>query len=186
MNTNIHELDLAHTIGLARGNQHWRLRARCAKHPQPDNWFAPPRAAEHHQARALCQGCPVRRQCLEDAVECRITEGIRGGLTGGEIGRRITFRQDKPDFARVRAVLLGQRIPLTAPEKRATVRVAQMVGIPWDVWAPAIGIGYKAALKRRNEADKDLKVIPEYEREGECALADELRQTVTALMAVAA
>ncbi|MFC9331423.1 WhiB family transcriptional regulator [Kitasatospora sp. NPDC057015] len=186
MNTIIRELELVHIIGLDRGNQQWRQKALCAGHPQPDAWFAPPRFAAHHQALALCQRCPVRRECLEDAVECRVTEGIRGGLTSEEIGKRITFRQDRPDFARIRAVLLGQRIPLTDPEKRVTVRVAQMVGIPWEVWSPALGIGYKAALKRRRHADRELAIIPEHERGEESALADELRQMIADSMAVAA
>ncbi|MFF2657324.1 WhiB family transcriptional regulator [Kitasatospora sp. NPDC058032] len=184
MNT-IRELELAHIIGLNRGNQHWRLKAACAAHPKPDAWFAPPRAAAHHQALALCRRCPVRRECLEDAVECHVTDGIRGGLTSEEIDSRIRFRLDSPNFARIRAVLLGQRIPLTDPEKRVTVRIAQMVGIPWEVWSPAMGIGYKAAFKRRQQADLELEVIPEHEREEESALADELRQMVAASMAVA-
>ncbi|MFF2954991.1 WhiB family transcriptional regulator [Kitasatospora sp. NPDC057965] len=186
MNATVRELELAHIIGLDRGDQQWRLKALCARHPQADAWFAPPRLAAHHQALATCQRCPVRQECLDDAVDCRSTEGIRGGLTGEEISLKITFRQDRPNFERIRTVLLGHRIPLTEAEKRAAVRIAQMVGISWEIWAPALGIGYKAAVKRRKRADQDLEVIPAHEREEESVLADQLRQAHTGPLAVAA
>ncbi|MFB7677051.1 WhiB family transcriptional regulator [Kitasatospora purpeofusca] len=185
MHSSAHE-ELTHIIGIDRGDQHWRLEAVCAGHPDPDLWFAPPRLASHRQALAHCQRCPVRQDCLDDAVDCRATEGIRGGLTGEEINQLVLFRRDQPDWARIRAVLLGRRISLTEPEKRAMVRVAQMVGIPWEVWSPALGIGYKAAAKRRRRADRDLEIIPEHEREDESALAEELRVMVAASLAVAA
>jgi WhiB family redox-sensing transcriptional regulator len=38
------------------------------------------------EAKAICIGCPVRRQCLEFALRTRQTHGIWGGLT--ELERR--------------------------------------------------------------------------------------------------
>lgn len=35
-------------------------------------------------AKKICEGCVVRSECLEWAVETRNIDGIFGGLTGGE------------------------------------------------------------------------------------------------------
>ncbi|MFJ4676919.1 WhiB family transcriptional regulator [Kitasatospora sp. NPDC088783] len=170
------ELEAAFVSGLTRGSQHWRLKALCAGDPQPDDWFAPPRIAAHRRALAICGSCPVRSECLDDAVACRTTEGIRGGVTGEEIGLRLTHREDQPRFDQIKAALLGALVPLTDAEKRAVVRIAELAGIGWEVWAPAMGIGYKAATRRRRNANSELATIPERDRTEEIALADELRQ----------
>ncbi len=34
-------------------------------------------------AKKVCAGCPVREQCLDEALE-RIPEGVAGGLTAAE------------------------------------------------------------------------------------------------------
>lgn len=50
----------------------------------PAIFFPPPkRDSGQHEARALaiCQGCEVRRECLNYALEHRIVEGIWGGTT---------------------------------------------------------------------------------------------------------
>ncbi|QKW20592.1 WhiB family transcriptional regulator [Kitasatospora sp. NA04385] len=172
----VRELETAFVSGLVRGSQHWRLQALCARDPQPDDWFAPPRIAAHRRALAICQSCPVRSECLDDAVACRTTEGIRGGVTGEEIGLRLTHREDQPRFDQIKAALLGALVRLTDAEKRAVVRIAELAGIGWEVWAPAMGIGYKAATKRRRNANSELANIPERDRIEEIALADELRQ----------
>ncbi|GAA2119307.1 hypothetical protein GCM10009759_67260 [Kitasatospora saccharophila] len=171
----VRQLEAMFVSGLARGSQYWRLKALCARDSQPDDWFAPPRVAGHHRALAVCGSCPVRSECQDDAIACRTTEGIRGGLTGEEIALLLTHRKDDRRFDQIKAVLQGELVPLTSPEKRAAVRIAQLVGIGWEVWAPAMGIGYKAAAKRRREADKQLTTIPKRDLVEEIALADELR-----------
>ncbi|MFD7645988.1 WhiB family transcriptional regulator [Kitasatospora sp. NPDC059795] len=182
----LHELESAFVTGLNRGGQRWRLKALCARDRRPDDWFAPPRLAAHHRALAICGSCPVRSECLQDAIVCRTTEGIRGGLTGEEIGHRLTHRKDKARFDLIKAALLGEPVFLTEAEKRAVVRIAQLVGIGWEVWAPAMGIGYKAAAKRRKNANSELLLIPERDRPEEVALANELRWELAPTLAVAA
>ncbi|MEV7124016.1 WhiB family transcriptional regulator [Kitasatospora griseola] len=182
----LHELESAFVTGLNRGGQRWRLGALCARDRRPDDWFAPPRLAAHHRALAICGSCPVRSECLQDAIECRTTEGIRGGLTGEEIGHRLTHDEDKPRFDLIKAALLGKRVFLTEAEKRAVVRIAQLAGIGWEVWAPTMDIGYKAAAKRRKNADSQLVSIPERDRSDEIVLADELRRELAPALAVAA
>lgn len=62
-------------------DESWRDSALCAQ-VSPDLWFPDP-GASSAKAREICGECPVREQCLFDAlyVEQELWLGIRGGLT---------------------------------------------------------------------------------------------------------
>lgn len=57
------------------------------------------------QASAICDGCPVRLDCLEDAIASR-DSGVRGGLylEAGEIVHIVTDRTDRRTSIRGQAV----------------------------------------------------------------------------------
>jgi WhiB family redox-sensing transcriptional regulator len=63
----------------------WRPLAACRSH-DPNLWF-PERGQSDHvrQAKAICASCPVREQCLEQAIADGETVGIWGGLSGREM-----------------------------------------------------------------------------------------------------
>lgn len=42
-------------------------RALCRTAPDPDLWMSED-PSKQHQAKVICQGCPVRVECLEDAM----------------------------------------------------------------------------------------------------------------------
>lgn len=74
----------------------WRALARC-KQPEfahvnfyPNKGFV---GVVVREAKQVCAGCPVRRQCLEDALERHEQFGIWGGLTLTE--RRSVNRQSR-------------------------------------------------------------------------------------------
>jgi WhiB family redox-sensing transcriptional regulator len=69
----------------------WRTSAAC-RHNDPDALFV--RGAEQHKAKAICEGCPVRMQCLAEALDQQIQFGVWGGLTERE--RRSLLRR-RPD-----------------------------------------------------------------------------------------
>lgn len=54
-----------------------------------------PEPADQKRVRLLCGDCPVRTQCLTEALENRIEYGIWGGTTERE--RRALLRQ-RPDI----------------------------------------------------------------------------------------
>jgi WhiB family transcriptional regulator, redox-sensing transcriptional regulator len=65
----------------------WRARAAC-RNATPDQFFptaesGPVRAAQEAAAKAVCARCPVRQECLDEALR-RIPYGICGGLTEHE------------------------------------------------------------------------------------------------------
>ena len=66
----------------------WTLSARC-REQQPDYLFV--RGAEQNKAKQLCQGCPVRNECLAEALDNQIEWGVWGGLTERE--RRALLRR---------------------------------------------------------------------------------------------
>lgn len=71
----------------------------CSKHPEPDLWFPeeqetrgrPTREAHRRMveratlAMAICQDCPIKRQCADEGFkEENIEHGIWGGLLAGD------------------------------------------------------------------------------------------------------
>lgn len=61
-------------------NDAWATQAKCLG--SKDVLFA--EGAAQRKARALCQGCPVRLQCLAEALDNRIEWGVWGGMTERE------------------------------------------------------------------------------------------------------
>lgn len=62
----------------------WTLQALCAQQRacQPDDLFV--RGAAQRDARRVCFACPVRLDCLADALEHRTEWGVWGGMTERE------------------------------------------------------------------------------------------------------
>src|SRR6186997_689474 len=66
----------------------WALRAAC-REEQPDELFV--RGAEQNKAKQVCAGCPVRTECLAEALDNQIEWGVWGGMTERE--RRALLRR---------------------------------------------------------------------------------------------
>lgn len=69
----------------------WTTSAAC-RTADPDALFV--QGAEQNQAKALCLSCPVRTECLADALDNRVEFGVWGGMTERE--RRALLRR-RPD-----------------------------------------------------------------------------------------
>lgn len=71
----------------------WQRDALCAepayRHP---GWFFPERGAPVDDARAVCERCLVRVECLDFALRTKIKHGIWGGLSERE---RRRLRRDQ-------------------------------------------------------------------------------------------
>ena len=79
----------------------WTLRAKCRG--MQDDLF--PEGADQKRVRAICGGCPVRTECLAEALDNRIEWGVWGGMTERE--RRQLLRQ-RTDIDSWHTVLLGR------------------------------------------------------------------------------
>lgn len=56
----------------------WWKSASCAS-VDPEIWF-PEQGSSGTDAKIICASCPVRLECLTDAIDNDMTEGIWGGL----------------------------------------------------------------------------------------------------------
>ena len=75
-------------MGLNMWVEDWAPLAACKK-SKPDELFV--RGAEQNRAKLLCHGCPVRTECLAEALDNQIEWGVWGGMTERE--RRALLRR---------------------------------------------------------------------------------------------
>jgi WhiB family redox-sensing transcriptional regulator len=73
--------------------------------------------AAQNRAKAVCMGCPVRTECLSDALDNRVEFGVWGGMTERE--RRALLKRN-PN-AKWRAVLEQARTGAATRAVKATV-----------------------------------------------------------------
>jgi WhiB family transcriptional regulator, redox-sensing transcriptional regulator len=84
------------------GTKDWAAQAACGG--RHDEIFV--EGAAQHRAKQLCQGCPVRTECLAEALDSRIEWGVWGGMTERE--RRAVLSR-LPNVASWRALLQTAR-----------------------------------------------------------------------------
>ena len=58
----------------------WRKDAVCAQ-TDPELFFA---RGQHFAAKAVCVGCPIKQQCLTEALDAEIEFGVWGGMSAPE------------------------------------------------------------------------------------------------------
>ena len=77
----------------------WTTRAVCAK-ADPDALFVT--GAAQREAAKMCAGCPVRTECLADALDNQVEFGVWGGMT--ERQRRALLKKS-PEVSNWREIL---------------------------------------------------------------------------------
>jgi WhiB family redox-sensing transcriptional regulator len=90
--------------------QDWTARSAC-KSTDPDELFVT--GAAQNRAKAVCMGCPVRTECLSDALDNRVEFGVWGGMTERE--RRALLRR-RPGVTSWRTLLEQARAEHAASE----------------------------------------------------------------------
>ena len=83
--------------------QAWTALSAC-RDADPDELFVT--GAAQNRAKAVCMGCPVRTECLSDALDHRVEFGVWGGMTERE--RRALLRR-RPDVVSWRELLDSAR-----------------------------------------------------------------------------
>lgn len=82
----------------------WQKKAECAK---PENseyidWFFSKDFSEKYDAKNLCFSCPVRKECLQWALEHRQIWGVWGGKDEIEIRRALSVSYNGEETRRRR------------------------------------------------------------------------------------
>ncbi|AQP49055.1 WhiB family transcriptional regulator [Tessaracoccus aquimaris] len=86
-------------MSLAEASE-WTLQAKCRD--LADALF--PEGKDQKRARSVCMGCPVRSECLAEALDNQIEWGVWGGMTERE--RRALLRS-RPDIESWHDVLVN-------------------------------------------------------------------------------
>jgi WhiB family redox-sensing transcriptional regulator len=83
----------------------WTLQAACGDEA-PDALFVS--GAAQHRAKSVCRGCPVRTECLADALDNRVEFGVWGGLTERERRALLRRRPDVPSWQALLSTAMSQ------------------------------------------------------------------------------
>lgn len=100
----------------------WGERANC-RTSSPDALFV--QGAAQHDAKRVCYGCPVRTECLAEALDGKIEFGVWGGLTERE--RRVLIRR-RPNVVSWRALLETARTEHAATAKQIDASLTAQTG----------------------------------------------------------
>ncbi|GAA4757750.1 WhiB family transcriptional regulator [Actinomycetospora chibensis] len=124
----------------------WQVRAAC-RGVDPELFFPEPSdeplvRTQVAAAKAVCRRCPVREQCLAEALE-RLPHGVAGGLTEHE-RRRARAQRERPGARQPRWLLLldaGSSYSEVAAEYGVSVRtIARWASrLPSEQSAPTQG-----------------------------------------------
>ncbi|MFF8868192.1 WhiB family transcriptional regulator [Streptomyces sp. NPDC015139] len=153
------------------GDHTWRDRAVCRSTPHhqvdPELFFPEPDEVDRiREAKALCAQCPVRRVCLDAALENGDSVGIRGGMTEEEREPLHKKLEHRLDYARVNEVLAGRDIHLTKAERRAVARAAYQAELPSArlAWLLKITDEHAEKLYRRTRREIRNRAVEQQEK----------------------
>ena len=108
----------------------------------PDALFV--RGAEQNKAKQVCAGCPVRTECLAEALDNQIEWGVWGGMTERErralLRRRPTARRGAP----------SSRPPAPRSSARLSLRVEPWLARPRRSRAGRRGRGRRSPSRARH------------------------------------
>lgn len=103
----------------------WRDEAACLSYPEPGIFFATGESGAEAVAKAktICEGCPVRFDCLLYAVETAQTYGVWGGTDADErrlIRRRWLAAMRRSGLSEARRLMVTEELPrvLSTPSSR--------------------------------------------------------------------
>ena len=126
--------------------QSWRTQAACRTHPDPDLWFPSGETVgagaqrQIQQAKAVCRQCPVQFQCLEEAIEQGIAEGVWGGRTWKERAQLQHQRHQAQAASEAGQLseLAVQQVMTLLDRGVSWSKTAKRTGIPksvcWSLW----------------------------------------------------
>lgn len=76
----------------------WTSKGNCRTRG-PDEMFV--QGAEQNVAKRICRSCPVKRECLAEALDNRIEYGVWGGMTERERRALLRRHPNVPNWKRL-------------------------------------------------------------------------------------
>ncbi|MEU2466718.1 WhiB family transcriptional regulator [Streptomyces sp. NPDC012486] len=133
------------------GDTSWHTRGACYGLDVEDAeavFFPGPRDHEEiAEAKELCGWCPVRRDCLDFALENGLKDGVWGGLTEAERRPLHDGLPQRLDYRRVTAFFRGRDVHLTEVERQVVIDHAYVRG-----WSP-YRLGAALQISRKHARD---------------------------------
>jgi len=126
-------LDAGEPEMVATGN--WRVSANC-RNGDPERLFVT--GAKQREARSVCRGCPVLRQCLAHALDERVEFGVWGGMTERERRAMLRARPDVTCWASLLSEVTARRSGLA--QASASVESPGPVESPAPVTARVVRV----------------------------------------------
>ncbi|MFI5751142.1 WhiB family transcriptional regulator [Streptomyces sp. NPDC051644] len=127
----------------------WHTRGVChGMDPEDADAVFFPLPRDHEaiaEAKELCGLCPVRRDCLNYALENVLKEGVWGGLTEAERRPWHDGLPQRLDYSRIVAFFNGRDVHLTESERQVVIDHAYVRGWRPDRLAAALQISRKHA-----------------------------------------
>ncbi|MER6913351.1 WhiB family transcriptional regulator [Streptomyces sp. NPDC000594] len=142
------------------GDHTWQDQAACSTShgTDPELFFPEPDEIDRiTAAKSICAQCPVRRTCLDSALENGDRDGVRGGLTEEERDALHSKLPERLDYARINDTLAGRDVHLSRAERRAVARNAHQAGIPADQLARLLKITKEHAQKLYRRAAREIR-----------------------------
>jgi hypothetical protein len=131
------------------GDTSWHTRGACyGMDPEDADAVFFPLPRDHEaiaEAKDLCGWCPVRRDCLNYALENVLKEGVWGGLTEAERRPWHDGLHQRLDYSRVVAFFNGRDVHLTEAERQVVIDHAYVRGWRPGRLAGALQISHKHA-----------------------------------------
>lgn len=103
------------------GNE-WAQRGIC-RTSDPDLLFV--QGAAQNRAKAVCMGCPVRTECLADALDNEIEFGVWGGMTERERRALLKRRPNVQSWRRLLETARTEQHEIFAVPAQKSVPSAQ-------------------------------------------------------------
>jgi WhiB family redox-sensing transcriptional regulator len=118
----------------------WTIAAAC-RGMDPDELFV--QGAAQNRAKTVCAACPVRTECLADALDNRVEFGVWGGMTERE--RRALLRK-RPEVSSWRQVLEQARDAYLERTGAVLIAPEPSPGLPRRQETAALDVAEAAAL----------------------------------------
>lgn len=114
----------------------WALRANCGGTPPALLDFFGKTRVDWGTSKGICKGCPVRRDCLEYALNARMVHGVWGGLDPLELrfilGRDATGELWAYAKALVKCPYCRGRTETTDLTEESVSRKCEQCGFEWQ------------------------------------------------------
>jgi WhiB family redox-sensing transcriptional regulator len=99
-------------------NDNWPQLAQCKD--DPEEMFV--KGAEQHQAKKRCLGCPVRTECLAEALDNELEWGVWGGMTERERRAVLKARPNVTSWRRLLETARAEQAPVAGSVPEVPLR----------------------------------------------------------------